>query len=114
MNRLECIIAMVISAALVLVLPSNAEADDTACVGALTGTFDNVIVPPGQVCHLTNSMVWGNVKALEGAQLRIDHSHINGNVEGDKADIVQLFFTVVREQISIKEGGPAATVLPSP
>jgi hypothetical protein len=112
MKRIEFVIAVVISAPLVLALPANAEADDTVCIGALTGTFDNVIVPPRQTCHLTNSTVWGNVKALEGSRLRIDDSNINGNVEGDKADIVQLFFTVVREQITIKEGGPAASAFP--
>jgi hypothetical protein len=109
MKRIEFVIAIAMSAAFILASPSNAEADDTACVGALTGTFDNVIVPPGQICHLTNSTVWGNVKALEHSRLRIERSTINGNVEGDKADIVQLFFTEVREQISIKEGGPAAS-----
>jgi hypothetical protein len=114
MKRIECVTAVVISAALVLVSPSTAAADDTMCVGSLTGTFDNVIVPPGQTCVLNDAMVWGNVKALEDSRLRINNSRVNGNVEGDKADIVQLFFTVVREQITIKEGGPAASILPSP
>jgi hypothetical protein len=49
----------------------------------------------------------GNVKALENSRLLIRDSNVQGNVEGDKADIVQIFFSTVREYILIKEGGPA-------
>lgn len=105
MKRL-ILVVVVASAALVVVVPSSAEAGDTLCEGDMTGTFDNVIVPSGAVCHLTDATISGNVKALEDSRLRIENSTVGGNLEGDKADIVQLFFVTVREQISIKEGGP--------
>ena len=112
MKKYLVLVAVLSSAALILALPSKAEANDTHCVGALTGTFDNVVVPPGQTCLLTDSTVLGNVKALEGARLLIRTSEIEGNVEGDKADIVQIFSSRVREFISIKEGGPAQAPAP--
>jgi hypothetical protein len=74
--------------------------------GVLTGTFDNVVVPPGARCTLENSFVQGNVKALESSQLVIENSNVRGNVVGDKADLVQVNVSTVRESISIKEGGP--------
>ena len=108
MKRITLVAALLMSAALVVLLPSTAEADDTPCTGTMTGgTFDNVVVPPGATCVLIEVTVLGNVKALEDSRLRIDFSNIGGNVEGDKADVVQIFVTDVRGQISIKEGGPA-------
>ena len=113
MKSFALLVAVLASAPLVLALPSKAEADDTPCVGALSGSFDNVIVPPGATCTLTNSTVSGNVKALEDSRLLIRNSMIDGNVEGDKADIVQIFSGSVRQYILIKEGGPAV-VPPGP
>jgi hypothetical protein len=112
MRRMKRVVAVLASTALLAVLPLQAEADDTQCVGALTGTFDNVIVPPGATCVLTDSVVLGNVKALERSRLLIRDSQVGGNVEGDKADIVQIFFSTVREYILIKEGGPAEPPAP--
>lgn len=112
MKRITLVGRVLMSAALVVLLASNAEANDTPCEGALSGTFDNVIVPPGATCYLSDSTVLGNVKALEHSRLRVDNSDIRGNVEGDKADIVQIFFSDVHGQISIKEGGLAATPAP--
>jgi hypothetical protein len=45
--RMKRLVAVLASTALVAVVPLQAEAYDTQCVGALAGTFDNVIVPPG-------------------------------------------------------------------
>ena len=108
MKRITRVGGVLMSAALVVLGASNAEANDTPCTGTMTGgTFDNVVVPPGATCVLIEATVLGNVKALEDSRLRIDFSDIGGNVEGDKADVVQIFGTDVRGQISIKEGGPA-------
>jgi hypothetical protein len=57
-------------------------------------------------------VVFGNVKALEDSRLRISRSTVGGNVEGTKADIVQIFFSSVRENFLIREGGPAAAPAP--
>jgi hypothetical protein len=113
MKGITLVAAVFMSAALVVLLPATAEANDTECTGTMTGgTFDNVVVPPGATCVLINATVLGNVKALEDSRLRIDFGNIFGNVEGDKADVVQIFVTDVRGQISIKEGGPAVGPAP--
>jgi hypothetical protein len=106
---------VLMSAAVVLVSPPTAEANDTECVVALPpATYDNVVVPPGATCSLVGSTVLGNVKALEKSQLVIRNSNVRGNVHGDKADVVQVIESRVRESISIKEGGPAAaTTVPT-
>ena len=91
----------------------HSVAGDTPCAGALPpGIYDNIIVPPGASCTLSASVVLGNVKALENSQLVIISSNVRGNVEGDKADLVQVNFSLVRENILIKEGGPAPIVPP--
>jgi hypothetical protein len=96
-----------------------ALADDTQCTGALTGTFDNVVVPEGQSCTLSNSLVRGNVKALPDSQLLADSNEIRGSVEGDKADQFQVFDTpgvaresVVGGNIQAKEGGGTTGSIP--
>jgi len=100
-----------------LALAPSAAAAETQCVGLLTGTHDNVVVPPGQTCTLAFSMVSGNVKAREDSRLSIlgfntiqgnvtalkdsqfniegvalipGSTTIRGNVEGDKAEVAQL------------------------
>lgn len=108
MNRFT---ALVVSA-LVVAASSQAQAYDAQCVGVLTGTWDNIVVPPGATCSLLEATVLGNVKALEKSRLRIDRSTVLGNLEGDKADIVQVFFSDVRQQISITGGGPAEAPAP--
>ena len=103
-------LAMVLAAGLLaVVLAKPAWADDHTCVGQATGTFDNVVVPSGARCTLSNSTVKGNVKALENSGLVINNgSKIGGNVEGDKADLVQIRDgTTVHGNVLIKEGGPA-------
>jgi hypothetical protein len=107
MRRLLVLFALLVAA---LVVAPGAAADDTPCMGTLpAGTYDNVVVPPGQSCILGAGVtVLGNVQALEDSRLRIDTSNVRGNVLGDKADIVQVLGATVRENIIIKEGGPAA------
>lgn len=98
---------------------SSALADDETCTSVLTGVFDNVVVPPGANCTISGSIVNGNVKALENSQLVVALSTVHGNIDGDKADLVQVNFTTVllpfgpvRGNISIKEGGPAHAPFP--
>ena len=90
-------LAMVLAAsllALVVVVglragPAQAQSSgDTPCVGTLTGMFENVVVPPGVECTLTNSLVTGNVKVLENSKLRFGNNEIRGDLIGDKAEVV--------------------------
>lgn len=110
MRRTLALLVALTSACVVLVAAPGAAAGDTQCTATLTGTHDNVVVPPGQTCVLNGATVLGNVKALQDSRLAISGSNVRGNVAGDKADIVQVNFSTVREDISIKEGGPASAV----
>jgi hypothetical protein len=83
---------------------SAGSGNDTKCVGPMTGTFDNVVVPKGAECMLDNSTVRGNVKALEDSRLFMFNDNVTGNVEGDKASTVQVAFSTVRGNIHIIEG----------
>lgn len=95
-------------ASLVLAVAPSAAANDTPCVGTVTGMHDNIVVPPGQSCVVSGAIVRGNVKALQDSRLLVTGSNVRGSVEGDKADIVQVVDSTVRENINIKEGGPVA------
>jgi hypothetical protein len=109
----KLLVSVLVSTALVALTSSKVEAGDTQCVGTLTGTFDNVIVPPGTTCVLESSTVLGNVKALESSRLLIRDSTVGGSVDGDKADSVQIFSSTVHASVSIKEGGPADPPAPN-
>lgn len=89
MTRKMLILLAALAAAVALLVPAPVmSASDTPCVGALTGTFDNVVVPAGAICTLTNSTVHGNVTALENSQLNYFRNQIGGNVIGDNAERV--------------------------
>ena len=87
-----------------------AKADDTECVGILPpGTYDNVVVPEGTFCFLSNSMVKGNVKALPDSLLSARDNTIRSNIEGDKADVVDIVSTdgvpdTIEGSVQAKEG----------
>jgi hypothetical protein len=58
--------------------------------GLDSGTFDDVEVPPGMICVLSNSTVTNSVRALAGSRLFIQGSQIGGDVEGLGASAVQV------------------------
>jgi hypothetical protein len=105
MRRLLAVLVLIVPA---LVVAPGATAGDTPCVGTVTGMHDNIVVPPGGSCTVSGAIVQGTVKALQDSRVLVTGSNIRGNVEGDKADIVQVVNSTVRENIIIKEGGPAA------
>jgi hypothetical protein len=85
-------------------LNSASTAPDVECVGFFPpGTYGNVTVPPGAFCFLMNSVVHGNVKALQDSRLLMNQDEVHGNVEGDKADQVQVFASTVGGSIVAKE-----------
>jgi hypothetical protein len=74
-----------------LVVAPGATADDTTCMGTLPpGTYDNVVVPPNADCTLTSSVVLGDVLALQDARLFADSNDIRGNIQGDRADQIDI------------------------
>lgn len=101
----KLLVLSVLALTMVLASSSEAKADDTPCVGSLTGTFDNIVVPPRATCTLTNSTVRGNVKALEGSRLLLLNDTVHGNVQGDKANSVQVAFCTIGGNVEIIEAG---------
>jgi hypothetical protein len=80
---------------------------DFMCVGVfVAGVFDDVLVPPGALCIILNSVVKGNIKALQDALLAVNNTQVGGSIYGDKADAVQLNNNLVLGNIEIAEGGP--------
>jgi hypothetical protein len=99
-------LAMVLAAGLlVAVLAKPAWAEDSECVGVLTGVHDNVVVPPEAFCSIEGAQVNGNVKALHDSRLFMFGTTVFGSVEGDKAEVVTIRNnSVVRQNILIKNG----------
>jgi hypothetical protein len=72
---------------------TSALADgNTECVGVLTGTHHNVVVPEGATCEATAATVTGNVHVKSGASFRASSSEIAGNVQGTDSASVCLQF----------------------
>jgi hypothetical protein len=77
---------------------------DTPCVGALSGSFDDVTVPLGASCTLQHSTVRGNLRALADAQLYVLGTLVHGNIQGDGARVVQVAGGQVDGDIQIVAG----------
>ena len=77
---------------------------EVQCIGSLTGTFQNVTVPSGQFCALTNSFLTGNLKALPGSMLTSMNNTIRGDIQADKALFVDVVGDHVGGNIEIFEG----------
>ena len=61
--------------------------DDTECTTTLVGgTYDNVVVPDGEVCFLIDATVDGNVDALKGSIFLMLRGTVDGNISGSEAD----------------------------
>jgi hypothetical protein len=99
--------AALVAATVILIMPSAATANDSTCVGLLTGTHDNVVVPPGAACTLVGATVEGNVKALERSTLFVFASTIKGDVQGDKTREVRVQFeSQVGGDVQVKGTAP--------
>lgn len=70
---------------------SHGGPSETICQIFISGTHDNVTVPPGQTCFVSGATILGNVKALQDANLFVLNSTVQGNVEGDGPDALQVF-----------------------
>jgi hypothetical protein len=80
------------------------------CVGAATGTFANVFVPPGRTCRLSRSTVSGSVLAREGSRLYVSDTRVQGNIDGVEARVVQVHGGSLGGSIQIQEGSSAGEV----
>lgn len=92
---------------LVTVLPLPAFADDTICADTfITGTHDNVIVPPGTICD-SSAQIMGNVKVFGGYNAH-PGTTVEGNIDGEPDHMyVRLLGAdvVVRGNVQLKKAG---------
>jgi hypothetical protein len=86
-------VAALLSAVVTLVGAPAQASSDFPCVGAVVGgVYENVIVPEGAFCDISNAQIRGNIKALRNSTLFASGGNtVGGNVEGDKADDVEIF-----------------------
>lgn len=71
--------------------PLGLLADDTICNGLVNGRHDNVIVPDGAVCMLSNARVKGNVEVKTGAALTVSGPvYIGGNIQSEGSRYVRI------------------------
>jgi hypothetical protein len=82
-------------------------AGDVECTGLLTGDFDSVTVPPGQLCFLLDSTVAGNVTVEEDALLAAGGNMIGGNLAGDGYEVVQAVGNRIGGNVRLQNGGPS-------
>ena len=88
--------SVALAAAFVVAGPLTVIADDTWCVGAMgAGPYDNVIVPAGATCTLTNTIVTGSVKVEPGAKLYVFDAVISGNLQSDGAHTISVLESTV-------------------
>lgn len=88
----------------------KAAAQDTTCIGVVTGVHQNVVVPEGQHCTLQNAVVTGNVAVRRDASLQANASFIAGNVGGSEVRFILMQFeTQVGGNVDINGGAPGTT-----
>lgn len=90
---------------------SGGSGNDTQCIGVVTGTHDNIVVPPGAACTVVAAIVRGYIKALpNAARLIVRNSQVNGSILADKSFAVEVVNNSVREKVELVEiqySGPA-------
>jgi hypothetical protein len=63
---------------------------DYRCRRSVTGRFDNVIVPSGATCSITDGLVRGNVVVERGATMTLRRTSVVGNVQGSTSRAVSI------------------------
>src|SRR4051794_22687357 len=111
---LATVLATGIALSAVVPTAAQAQADlaDTQCVGMIGPvTVDNIVVPGGATCVLSNTKVKGNVLVKEDGRLQANGAIVDGNVRANKAKSALLqFSSQVKGNLSIKNTtDPAAT-----
>jgi hypothetical protein len=86
------VIALVAMSHVVIGVSGSAHAQvDVICTGALANTVvQNVIVPFGAACTLTDMTVLGNVEVEETARVTIRRGSVNGDVIGEQGSTVRM------------------------
>ena len=95
--------------------PLALRADDTICRGTVTGNHENVIVPDGATCTISNARIDGNVEVKTGAALTVNGpTYIGGNVQSEGSRFVRLSGSgvTVPGDVQIKKAYEASGIQP--
>lgn len=102
-NLIKSTIIAVLALMVILVGAPNALADDFICTTSIFGgTYDNVIVPYGRSCSLNQTTVTGNLKVEENCYFFGWYITVDGNVQADGAERVQLLWSTVHGDVQAK------------
>lgn len=104
MRSLANLLICSLASSVVMGAGTTAFAQDSVCMGGISGTHDNIVVPPGAACQVVNGDVRGNITALEDSILVVLSSTVGGNIEGEGAETVQLGSNTVGGSIQISDG----------
>jgi hypothetical protein len=88
--------------AIVVTLGAVAGAAVTQCQGALTGTFDDIVVPAGAVCYLQNSIVTGDITIFGNALFSGRDNIVGGNITSHNANLIEIQRGQVGGRIELK------------
>jgi hypothetical protein len=71
--------------------PTTTAPMNLKCNGTASGTYHDVVVPPGANCLLAFATVTGNVTVQQTGGLIVQGSDIHGNVQGNGANYLSLY-----------------------
>jgi hypothetical protein len=101
----RALLVMLIALTAGLMAAPSAPAADTTCAGTLPpGVYDNLVVPKGGGCTLSDSLVRGNVKVRKGGVFLSLNNEIVGNVQGEKDSVIELTQTRVGGNVESSSG----------
>lgn len=108
MGKLVVTKGLVLAAA--LVGAPSALAGDFVCTGGASGPLDNVVVPPGATCNMSNANVEGNVKVF-GSLNVFAPTTIRGSIDGEPGHgFVRLFGGAILVHGNVQIKGSAAGI----
>jgi hypothetical protein len=81
--------------------------EDFYCTGSVTGTFENVFVPEGASCTLTDADVKGNILAKERSRLFVLETTTGGNIDAVEAAVLHVRGGRLEGSIQAQDGNSA-------
>ena len=76
----------------------------TVCEGAVTGTHQNVVVPPNTTCLVTDATIRDNLLILESADAVLRNVEVGGWMGAERPDNVNASDLRVRGDVAIRNG----------
>lgn len=98
-----------IAAALLLILPFHATAEETVCAGFIENTtVDNLLVPSNSECDLSNVRVMGTIQIAINATITSRNIVVIGNVQAENARQINILENSrIGGSVQINQGGGA-------